>query len=206
MHMDNANTAPSPKQPLNGQGVLRITRLDGPTAKTSGETKEMARTNDTVQGVGSPKTPNRHLVMTTETDQAMAQDRSGSDIVTCNLRDPVTGAPQSRLSSDTEAKPKQQRRKKNRSQQKTHMDINALVGPQSETWTKFFVLHFSSPENEQPLSNMKIWVGLKNLLQNSEFSCVRRNDGSVLVDAKTECNADIIAKTKELWNTKITTS
>ena len=46
---------------------------------------------------------------------------------------------------------------------------------------------------------------MKKLLQNSEFSCVRRNNGSVLVDAKTERNADIIAKTKELWNTKITT-
>ena len=138
---------------MQKQRVLRITWLDGPMTKTLGETKEMARTNDTVQGVGSPKTLNRHLETTTETDQAMAQDRSGSDIVTCGSRDPVTGAPQSRLSSDTEAKPKQQRRKKNRSQQKTRMDINALVGPQSETWTKLFILHFRNPENEQPLAS-----------------------------------------------------
>ena len=52
---------------------------------------------------------------------------------------------------------------------------------------------------------MKIWVGLKQLLQHSEFSCVRRSDGSVLVDAKTESNAKVIANIKELWNTEVTT-
>ena len=39
------------------------------------------------QGVGSPKNPNVPLLMTSEPEQAMALDRSGSDILTL---DPFT--------------------------------------------------------------------------------------------------------------------
>ena len=145
--------------------------------------------------------------MTIGADQDMAADRSGSDIVTMDPYTPVTDAPQYRSSSDTEPKSKKpKRKKKNQTQQKTHVSISALVGPQKDTWTKFFVLHFTPENNEPPMSNMKIWVGLRKLLPNNEFSCVRRSDGSVLVDAKTERNAQIIANLNELWSTKVSTS
>ena len=141
------------------------------------------------------------------TDQDMAADRSGSDIMTLDPYLPVTDAPQHRSSSDTESKPKKsKRKKKNQAKQKTHVSINALVGPQKDTWTKFFVLNFIPENNEPPMSNMKIWVGLRKLLPNNEFSCVRRSDGSVLVDAKTKRNAQIIASLNELWSTKVSTS
>ena len=134
-------------------------------------------------------------------------DKSGSDILTFDPYTPVADAPQNRWSPGTNSKPKHLKaKKKNKFQQKTHLNINTLVGPQSDTWTKFFVLNLKPENNELPMSNMKIWVGLKGLLQNSEFSCVRRSDGSVLVDAKTERNAQIIANMNELWSTKVTTS
>ena len=180
MNTNENIVAPSPEQPLNGQGVLRIPRLDGPPVMT-----------------------------TVEMDQAMVLDKSGSDIVTLDPHNPVTDAPYHKSSSDTETKLKKQRRgkKKNKPNRKAHVNINTLVGPQSDTWTKFFVFNFKQPkDDETQLSNMKIWVGLKQLLQNSEFSCVRRSDGSVLVDAKTESNAKVIANIKELWNTEVNTS
>ena len=160
--------------------------------------------------MGSPKNPKAPLLTTTGPDQAMALDKSGSDF-SLDPYTPVTEAPTNRSGSDTEVKSKPQKslktKKKKRTSQKKQMNINALVGPQSDTWTKFFVLNFEEPKGDEPqLSNMRIWVELKKLLQNSDFSCVRRSDGSVLVDAKTERNAQILANTNELCNTGVTTS
>ena len=46
MTKENKNVAPSPKQPLNGQGVLGISWSDGPMAKTSCNNKEMVPANN----------------------------------------------------------------------------------------------------------------------------------------------------------------
>ena len=144
---------PSPEQPLNGQGMLRIPQLDGPMAKTSGETKEMAQASSTVQGVGSPKNPKRPLVTTMALDQDMALNKSGSDTLLLNPHAAVTDAPQN-SSSGTESIPKHSKaKKKTKFQQKTRLNISTLVGPQSDTWTKFFVLNLKPEKDELPMSN-----------------------------------------------------
>ena len=114
------------------------------------------------------------------------------------------GAPQEALSSDGEAVTKRTRRRtKAQTTRNRQMNLNMLVGPQSEMWTKFFTLSF---QKSQTPNNMKIWMDLKKKLNNSDFTCIKREDGSVLIDAKTESNAQIIGRLEELCNAKITPS
>ena len=71
-------------------------------------------------------------------------------------------------------------------------DLNELVGPLSETWTRFHVLSLEATEKtDRAPNNLQIWTELRAAL-NSDFSCVRRKDGSVLLDAKSERNAEAI--------------
>ena len=176
-----------------------------PPLTTTGPDQAMALNKSGSDFTLDPYVPS---LTTSEPEQAMALDRSGSDIVTMRPFDPLSGTPDNRSGSDTVVKRTSQKaKKKRRANEKMQMNINALVGPQSDTWTKFFALNFEEPKNDElPLSNMKIWVEIKKLLQNSEFSCVRRSDGSVLVDAKTERNAKILSNTNKLCNTGVTTS
>ena len=50
-----------------------------------------------------------------------------------------------------------------------YININGLVGPQKDTWTKFFALSFVPEKDEPPMSNMRIWVGLRKLLLNNNL-------------------------------------
>ncbi|MEL7079706.1 MAG: hypothetical protein AAGM46_28090, partial [Cyanobacteria bacterium J06582_2] len=82
-------------------------------------------------------------------------------------------------------------------------DMKSLFGPQSESWTKFFNVTFD--ENQAP-NNIRIWTEIRKLLGNDDFSCVKRPDGTVLIDAKTEANAKKIRELQAICNVNITTS
>ena len=72
----------------------------------------------------------------------MVLDKSGSNILTLDPYAPMTDSPQNRQNLDAESKSKHSTaKKKNQSQQKTHMNINTIVSPQSNMWAKFFVLN-----------------------------------------------------------------
>ena len=82
-------------------------------------------------------------------------------------------------------------------------DMANLVGPLSETWTRFHVLNLeTTEETRRPPSNLQIWTELSKSLK-SDFSCVRRRDGSVLLDAKTERNAQAIQSISEICHLKV---
>ena len=99
----------------------------------------------------------------------MEDAKSGSNILTSDPYLHWVNAQYNSLSSGTDGKSKTQKKKKTKARRKTHMNINALVGPQTDTWTKFFVLNVKTAEKskESILSNMKILVGLRKLLQNN---------------------------------------
>ena len=74
-------------------------------------------------------------------------------------------------------------------------------------WTKFYSLEFSGmSDSESPPSHIKIWIELGKYLKNSDFTCIKRGDGSVLVDAKTERNAQSLEKLDKLCDIKVTTT
>ena len=78
----------------------------------------------------------------------MEYAKSGSDILTMNSYLHRTDAQHNSLSSDTDGKSKTQKKKKTKARRKTHMNINALVGPQTDTWTKFFMLNVKTAEKK----------------------------------------------------------
>lgn len=88
------------------------------------------------------------------------------------------------------------------------LQISHLIGTNSEIWTKFHVLNFIGEEDEAgPNPNeMRMWSDLRYKLNNTNFTCSRRRDGSILVDAKTQENAEEIKKIKSICNKSITTA
>ena len=81
-----------------------------------------------------------------------------------------------------------------------------IVGTNSETWTRFHVLNFIEEGNDTPKPNgMNMWTELHSRLKD-DFTCIRRSDGSVLVDAKTKDNSEKLQKIKEICNNSVTTS
>ena len=80
-----------------------------------------------------------------------------------------------------------------------------LVGTNSETWTRFHVLEYSEDDSTPRPNGMKMWSELHKKLKD-EFTCIRRADGSILVDAKTKSNAEELEKINELCNNDVTTS
>ena len=75
-----------------------------------------------------------------------------------------------------------------------------MFGPQSEMWTKFFTITFN--EEETP-NNIKIWTDIRNYLGNTDFTCVDRRKGLVLVDAKTEANAEKLKNLQSICKTSV---
>ena len=103
---------------------------------------------------------------------------------------PISPRGEQRQSQHTKAETSQKPKKKNSNIQNKPLKItnlNSLFGPQSEMWTKFFTIDFN--EEESP-NNIRIWTELKNYLGNTNFYCVEKRKGLVLVDAKTESNAE----------------
>ena len=116
------------------------------------------------------------------------------------------GAPQEASSSDAENKPKKNRRKTKAqmSPQRCQKTFQQLFGPQSETWTRYYVINTQPSDKEKNPNNIKVWTELKKYLGNNDFTCVRREDGSILIDANTKQNADKIAELENICNIKTT--
>ena len=68
-----------------------------------------------------------------------------------------------------ETKPSNSKKKKPQRKPQSINNLNAMFGPQSEMWTKFFNLNFN--DNETP-NNIMIWTDLRNYLGNTNFTCV----------------------------------
>ena len=83
--------------------------------------------------------------------------------------------------------------------------LSYLVGTNSETWTRFHVLNFDEEESLPIPNSMKMWTDLHRKLK-SEFSCSRRTDGSILIDAKTRENAEELQKISHICDNSVTTT
>ena len=84
--------------------------------------------------------------------------------------------------------------------------MSHLVGTNSETWTRFHVLNFEEEDNGAPRpNNMTTWTELHFKLRD-DFTCTRRRDGSILVDAKTKENAEQLSNISQLGDNNVTTS
>ena len=68
----------------------------------------------------------------------------------------------------------------------------------SETWTRFNVLNFEEEDNgAHKTNNLTTWIELHNKLRD-DFTCTQRQDGFILVDAKTKENAKQLSNTSQL--------
>ena len=84
--------------------------------------------------------------------------------------------------------------------------MSHIVGTNSETWTRFHILQFTENENGTTKPNgMNMWTDLRSKLKD-EFTCIRRSDGSILIDAKTKDNSEELQKINQICNNNVTTS
>ena len=60
-----------------------------------------------------------------------------------------------------------------------------MIGPRSESWTRFHVLEMKDDNENDSSDNVGIWSELQSHLDPG-FTCIRRRDGSILIDVKTE--------------------
>ena len=79
----------------------------------------------------------------------------------------------------------------NKKEMQTHIDhptFEDLFGINSDSWTRFFILNGTGD-----LDNLDIYEELNKKLKD-DFDCIRRRDGSVMIDAKTRRNAIEVEK------------
>ena len=147
-------------------------------AQTSGATPEAATTS---QPGLQPETPN-----------APAE----------SITDSAVEASIFRNSNKTQ---KQNKRKRQTKSIPVHQ-MSHIIGTNSETWTRFHVLNFIEEENGSTKPNgMTMGTDLRSRLKD-DFTCIRRSDGSVLVDAKMKDKSEKLQKIKEICNNSVTTS
>ena len=111
-------------------------------------------------------------------------------------------APNTSLSDADEAQPNPQthkqaspRRKPRKHKPRNHTTtptIEELFGINSDTWTRFFAITVAGD-----LDNVEIYDELNDTLKD-HFDCYRRRDGAIIVDAKTQRNAEAIENLKTI--------
>ena len=110
MSLDHDDMAPSPEQPLNGQGVLGISRLDGHMATASCDLMEMVQANSL---------SSNHLPSTSSHDRGDMEDaKSGQTFLCWTHTSHRTDAQHNNSSSDTDGKSKAQKKKKTKARRK----------------------------------------------------------------------------------------
>ena len=97
------------------------------------------------------------------------------------------------------------KQKKTKSKAKQQQTLESLIGPRSESWTRFHVLKMNNDDENDSSDNVGIWSELQSRLDPG-FTCIRRRDGSILIDTKTEKNSEKLTKLKWLCNRSISTS
>ena len=145
-------------------------------------------------------------------DSGTKTDHAGSGFYTLDPYEPhapvesqphVGSTVEATNSNNTKNKP--QRRRKRQAKAIPQQQLTQLVGTNSETWTRFHVLNFNEDTDNPKPNGMSMWTDLHSKLKD-EFTCTRRSDGSVLVDAKTKENAEELEKISHICNTSITSS
>ena len=106
-----------------------------------------------------------------------------------------------KLNKEKNSQGKQKKNKKPKQLQ----TLESMVGPVSESWTRFHVLHMNDDNENDSSDNVGIWTELQSHLDPG-FTCIRRRDGSILIDAKTEKNSEKLEKIKRLCNRSISTT
>ena len=112
-------------------------------------------------------------------------------------------APSNSSSGATEAQakiPTKKQRRRNSYKPAPKQVLEDLFSIRNESWTRFFAV--SEPGI---LDNIEIFNDLKSKLPD-EFECFRRNDGSILIDAKTQRNAEIIERLEHIATNEVKTS
>ena len=114
-------------------------------------------------------------------------------------------APSNSLSMADEATVPKRNRKKNGKQKansntQDHPTFEDLFGINSDSWTRFLVLNGTGD-----LDNLDIYEELNKKLKD-DFDCIRRRDGSVMIDAKTRRNAIEVEKLQKIQNKNVNTA
>ena len=114
---------------------------------------------------------------------------------------PSSGAPEAHTTTTTTTSTaKKKPRRRNSYKPIPKQTLESLFSINNDAWTRFFIV--SEPGS---LDNIEIYEDLKSKLP-EDFECFRRNDGSILVDTKTQCNAEVMERLQDIQTHKITTS
>ena len=116
-----------------------------------------------------------------------------------------TEAPSNSLSKVDEATAPKRSRKRNGKQKgnaniQDHPTFEDLFGINSDSWTRFFILNGTGD-----LDNLDIYEEL-NMKLKDDFDCIRRRDGSVMIDAKARQNAIEVEKLQKIQNNDVNTA
>ena len=111
-------------------------------------------------------------------------------------------APSNSLSKVAEATLSKRNQKRNGKQKRNsniqdHPTFEDLFGINSDSWTRFFVLNGTG--------DLDIYEDLNKKLKD-DFDCIRRRDGSVMIDAKTRRNAIEVEKLQKIHNKDVNTA
>ena len=114
-------------------------------------------------------------------------------------------APSNLLSKVDEVTVPKRNRKRNGKQKgnpntQNHPTFEDLFGINSNSWTRFFILNGTGD-----LVNLDIYEELNKKLKD-DFDCIRRRDGSVMIDAKTRRNAIEVEKLQKIQNKDVNTA
>ena len=106
---------------------------------------------------------------------------------------------------DEATAPPKRNRKRNGKQEgnsitQDHPTFEDLFGINSDSWTRFFLLNGTGD-----LNNLDIYEELNKKLKD-DFDCIRRRDGSVMIDAKTRRNAIEVEKLQKIQNKDVNTA
>ena len=91
-------------------------------------------------------------------------------------------------------------KQKGNSNTQDHPPFEDLFGINSDSWTRFFVLNGAGN-----FYNLDIYEELNKKLKD-DFDCIRRRDGSVMIDAKTRRNAIEVEKLQKIQNKDVNTA
>ena len=117
---------------------------------------------------------------------------------------PAEASSNSLSKADEATVPKRNRKRsgkqKGNSNTQDHPTFEDLFGISSDSWTRFFVLNGTGD-----LDNLDIYEELNKKLKD-DFDCIRRRDGSVMIDAKTRRNAIEVEKLQKIQNKDVNTA
>ena len=186
MVMEISNMAPSPEQPLNGQGALGISRLDRSTATTSCNLKEMAmadsHSNTQLPPTSSHDKGDLDTVLKVNT---LENEAKQSNVRIATLEPYIPGRKKQNLNRRKQFKP----------------EVSAQLYKQffgQNRWARFLTL-----TTEVPIRKFLLENALLSQCRSQDLSLRKLEKNKWMVEATTEKQSETLLQMEHISNVKI---